>query len=98
MPKLTSVLLLAMGAFTVSANAQMTLPQLRMYEAMRDQERLNRALNTASEATKEEEQPTPDEHVSYSRIALLVGGIWLYTRRRRNQPVIGNEPVIEPRP
>ena len=83
MKLLITLLLLAATSGGIPALGQMTLPQQRMYENMRDVNSLQQGLDAASKAAKNK-QNEQSHHVSYTLIALGAGAAWLYIRRRRS--------------
>lgn len=84
MRRSTFLLITAITVFAIPAKAQMTLPQIRMVEAQRDVEALNRGMQAAKETTKkQQEEEAQAHHMSYSWIALSVIALWLYGRSRR---------------
>ena len=78
-----TLLLLAGTTGGPPALGQMTLPQQRMYEDMRDFNNLKQGLDAASEAAKKK-QNEQSHQVSYTLIALGAGAAWWYTRRNRS--------------
>jgi hypothetical protein len=64
----------------VKAQMNLTPPQQRMYEPMRDVNNLNEAANRG--ARKQEKE----SRISFFRLALVAGAFWLYGNRRRVEP------------
>lgn len=85
---LTTLMLLAATFTEVPAIAQMTLPQQRMIESMRDVDSLNRGMEAAQHAAKSNQDD--ENNVNYARIGVLAGALWLYIRRRRGAQASGS--------
>ena len=80
---LTALLFLASTFGGLPAFGQMTLPQQRMAEEMRNLNSLNQGLDAAREAAKTR-QNEQSHHVPYTLIALAAGAAWWRIRHRRS--------------